>query len=42
MDHFDAIAQGMNQAVPFAGFLGLEVTSVAAGEAMVGCPSALS
>jgi acyl-coenzyme A thioesterase PaaI-like protein len=35
---FDAIAQGMTQAVPFAGFLGLEVTSVAAGEATVVLP----
>jgi acyl-coenzyme A thioesterase PaaI-like protein len=35
---FDAIAQGMTQAVPFAGYLGLEVTSVAAGEAAVVLP----
>jgi acyl-coenzyme A thioesterase PaaI-like protein len=35
---FDAIAQGMTQAVPFAGYLGLEVTSVAAGEATVVLP----
>jgi acyl-coenzyme A thioesterase PaaI-like protein len=35
---FDAIAQGMTQAVPFAGFLGLEVTSVAPGEAVVVLP----
>jgi uncharacterized protein (TIGR00369 family) len=35
---FDAIAQGMTQAVPFAGFLGLEITSVAAGEAVVVLP----
>jgi acyl-coenzyme A thioesterase PaaI-like protein len=33
MDHFDAIAQGMTQAVPFAGFLGVEVTHVEAGKA---------
>jgi acyl-coenzyme A thioesterase PaaI-like protein len=33
MIDFDAIAQGMTQAVPFAGFLGVEVTSLAAGEA---------
>jgi acyl-coenzyme A thioesterase PaaI-like protein len=33
MVDFDAIAQGMTQAVPFAGFLGVEVTSLAAGEA---------
>jgi acyl-coenzyme A thioesterase PaaI-like protein len=38
MSHFDAIAQGMSQAVPFAGFLGLEITSVAAGEAVVVLP----
>ncbi|MET0306305.1 MAG: DUF4442 domain-containing protein [Solirubrobacterales bacterium] len=38
MTDFDAIAQGMTQAVPFAGFLGLEVTSVAAGEAVVVLP----
>jgi uncharacterized protein (TIGR00369 family) len=35
---FDAIAKGMTQAVPFAGFLGLEITSVAAGEATVRLP----
>jgi acyl-coenzyme A thioesterase PaaI-like protein len=35
---FDAIAQGMTQAVPFAGYLGLEITSVAAGEAVVVLP----
>ena len=33
MTDFDAIAQGMTQAVPFAGFLGIEVTSMAEGEA---------
>jgi acyl-coenzyme A thioesterase PaaI-like protein len=38
VSHFDAIAQGMSQAVPFAGFLGLEVTSVAAGEAVAVLP----
>lgn len=38
MTDFDAIAQGMTQAVPFAGFLGVEVTSVAAGEAVVLLP----
>ena len=38
MNHFDAIAQGMSQAVPFAGFLGLEITSVAAGEAVAVLP----
>jgi uncharacterized protein (TIGR00369 family) len=35
---FDAIAQGMTQAVPFAGHLGLEITSVAEGEAAVLLP----
>jgi hypothetical protein len=35
MSYFDAIAQGMNQAVPFAGFLGVEVTHLAAAEATV-------
>jgi acyl-coenzyme A thioesterase PaaI-like protein len=35
---FDAIAQGMTQAVPFAGFLGLDIASVAAGEATVVLP----
>jgi uncharacterized protein (TIGR00369 family) len=35
---FDAIAQGMSQAVPFAGFLDLEITEVAAGEAVVVLP----
>jgi acyl-coenzyme A thioesterase PaaI-like protein len=35
---FDAIAQGMTQAVPFAGYLGLEITSVAEGEAVVLLP----
>ncbi|HEX5610264.1 MAG TPA: DUF4442 domain-containing protein [Solirubrobacterales bacterium] len=38
MTDFDAIAQGMTQAVPFAGFLDLEITSVAAGEAVVVLP----
>lgn len=38
MSHFDAIAQGMTQAVPFAGFLGVEVTSVGAGEAVALLP----
>lgn len=33
MTDFDAIAQGMTQAVPFAGFLGVEITSLTAGEA---------
>ncbi len=38
MTDFDAIALGMTQAVPFAGFLGLEITSVASGEAVVVLP----
>jgi len=35
---FDAIAKGMTQAVPFAGFLGLEVTSIGEGESVVCLP----
>lgn len=38
MTDFDAIAQGMTQAVPFAAHLGLEITSVAEGEAVVRLP----
>jgi len=38
---FDAIAQGMTQAVPFAGHLGLEITSVGEGEAVVRLPERL-
>ncbi len=38
MSHFEAIAQGMTQAVPFAGFLGVEITSVGAGEAIARLP----
>jgi uncharacterized protein (TIGR00369 family) len=38
MTDFDAIAQGMTQAVPFAGYLGLEIASVAEGEAVVRLP----
>jgi uncharacterized protein (TIGR00369 family) len=38
MTDFDAIARGMTQAVPFAGHLGLEITSIAAGEATVVLP----
>jgi uncharacterized protein (TIGR00369 family) len=38
MTDFDAIAQGMTLAVPFAGHLGLEITSVAEGEAAVRLP----
>jgi len=35
---FDAIAQGMTQAVPFAGHLGLQITSVAEGSSVVVLP----
>lgn len=38
MTDFDAIAQGMTQAVPFAGYLDLNITSVVAGEAVVVLP----
>lgn len=38
MVDYDAIAQGMTQAVPFAGFLGLEIISVGPGEATVLLP----
>jgi uncharacterized protein (TIGR00369 family) len=38
MTDFDLIAKGMTQAVPFAGFLGLEITEVSAGEAVVRLP----
>jgi len=38
MTDFDAIAQGMTQAVPFAGFLGVEITSLTAGEATAMLP----
>ena len=38
MTDFDAIAQGMTQAVPFAGHLGLEITNVEAGKALVRLP----
>src|SRR3954465_7727164 len=40
MVDYDAIAQGMTQAVPFAGHLGLEITKVAPGEAVVVLPEA--
>lgn len=33
MTDFDAIAQGMSQAVPFAGHLGIEIVRMAPGEA---------
>jgi uncharacterized protein (TIGR00369 family) len=35
---FDAIAKGMTMAVPFAGHLNLEITSVSEGEAVVVLP----
>jgi uncharacterized protein (TIGR00369 family) len=35
---FEAIAQGMNQAVPFAAFLGLDIARIADGEAVVILP----
>jgi uncharacterized protein (TIGR00369 family) len=35
---FELIAQGMTQAVPFAGHLGLEVTEMAEGEAVARLP----
>jgi uncharacterized protein (TIGR00369 family) len=35
---FDAIAAGMTQAIPFAGLLGIEVTSMAEGEAVALLP----
>jgi acyl-coenzyme A thioesterase PaaI-like protein len=38
MTDFEAIAQGMSQAVPFAGHLGLEITSIGVGEAVVVLP----
>jgi uncharacterized protein (TIGR00369 family) len=38
MTDFDLIAKGMSQAVPFAGHLNLEITSVAEGEATVVLP----
>jgi uncharacterized protein (TIGR00369 family) len=38
MTDFDAIAKGMAMAVPFAGHLGLEITSIAEGESTVSLP----
>jgi uncharacterized protein (TIGR00369 family) len=35
---FDAIAQGMTEAVPFAAFLGLDIARIEAGEAVVILP----
>ena len=42
MIDFDAIAQGMTQAVPFAGYLGLEITKVRRARRSPCCPSAPS
>jgi len=38
MTDFDLIAQGMTQAVPFAGYLGLEIARITPGEALVRLP----
>lgn len=38
MTDFDAIAKGMTQAVPFAGHLGLEITGITDGEAVMLLP----
>ncbi len=38
MTDFDAIAKGMAMAVPFAGHVGVEITSIAEGEAEVLLP----
>jgi uncharacterized protein (TIGR00369 family) len=38
MTDFDAIAQGMTQAVPFAGHLGLQITNIGEGESVVILP----
>jgi acyl-coenzyme A thioesterase PaaI-like protein len=38
MIDYDAIAQGMSQAVPFAGFLGIEVKKIVPGEAVAVLP----
>lgn len=38
MTDFDLIAKGMTQAVPFAGYLGLEVTRIGEGEAVARLP----
>ena len=40
MTDFDAIAAGMTQAVPFAGYLGIEITEMAEGEATAVLPEA--
>jgi uncharacterized protein (TIGR00369 family) len=38
MTDFDLIAKGMSQAVPFVGYLGLEITEISEGEATVVMP----
>lgn len=38
MTDFDLIAKGMSQAVPFVGYLGVEVTSMSEGEATAVLP----
>lgn len=38
MTDFDLIARGMTEAVPFAGHLGLEIETIAEGEAVVVLP----
>ena len=38
MTDFDLIAKGMSQAVPFVGYLGVEVTSIGEGEATAVLP----
>jgi uncharacterized protein (TIGR00369 family) len=38
MTDFDAIAAGMTQAVPFAGYLGVEITSIEEGGSVVRLP----
>jgi uncharacterized protein (TIGR00369 family) len=38
MTDFDAIAQGMTQAVPFAGHLGLRITNIGEGDSVVLLP----
>ncbi len=38
MTDFDAMAAGMTQAVPFAGFVGIEISSIGEGESLVVLP----
>ena len=38
MTDFDAMAAGMTQAVPFAGYVGLEISSIGEGESVVVLP----